>query len=171
MDENIAIVSLTQAGKQSRIARFNKPFPRDRGEIMITELVERATAINATDDLLLGISELRLFGSMLDPEVEMVGDVDVAFLLYRKEPPPSFKWVAWNIQRANQAGREYLQDNDKMHYGEIEVKRLLRAGKSRISLEDMFHFDLLKPVPKFKVIFKADPSAPPDISPSGGPGS
>ena len=80
-DQNTAIMILTQIGKQSRIVSLNKRFSRAEGEAVVAELVERAKAINARDDLLCGISELRLYGSMLDPKVETVGDVDVAYEL------------------------------------------------------------------------------------------
>jgi hypothetical protein len=67
-DQNTAIMILTQTGKQSRIVSLNKRFSRADGEAMVAELAERAKAINARDDRLCGISELRLFGSMLDPK-------------------------------------------------------------------------------------------------------
>jgi hypothetical protein len=157
---NKPIVALTQIGKQSRIISLNKRFPRAAGEVIVTDLIARAKVINANHDLLCGVNELRLFGSMLDPKAETVGDVDVAFELYQKEPPPGFgkdyPWVEWNIQRANQCGGEYLQYQEKMSYGEREVRRLLRSGKSRLSMQQMYYFDELKPAPKFKMIFKAD---------------
>jgi len=46
---------LTQIGKQSRIVSLNKRFSRAEGEAVVAELVERAKAINARDDLLCGI--------------------------------------------------------------------------------------------------------------------
>jgi hypothetical protein len=69
---------------------------------------ERAKAINARDDLLCGISELRLYGSMLDPKVETVGDVDVAYELFYKQPPPGKRRSEWHIERAEQSGRKPL---------------------------------------------------------------
>jgi hypothetical protein len=69
-DQNTAIMILTQIGKQSRIVSLNKRFSRADGEAVVAELVERAKAINARDDLLYGISELRLYGSMLDSKAE-----------------------------------------------------------------------------------------------------
>jgi hypothetical protein len=111
--KKVAIVSLTQSGKQSRAASLQKRFPRAVGEKIVAELVERARAINARDDLLCGVLELRLFGSMLDPKMETLGDVDVAFSLYRKEPPAGKKWTDWNIERAKASGR-YLQHIDQL---------------------------------------------------------
>jgi hypothetical protein len=154
----VAIVSLTQVGKQSRIVSLNKRFPRAAGDVVVAELVERAKAINERDDLLCGIAELRLYGSMLDPSAATVGDVDVAFALYYKRPPPGKDIIAWNIERADQAGRDYLDYFKKITYGSAEVRVLLKARKSRLSLQSISEFERLEPVPKSKVIFKATPS-------------
>jgi hypothetical protein len=122
----VAIVSLTQAGKQSRIVSLNKRFPRAAGEVVVAELVERAKAINERDDLICGIAELRLYGSMLDPKAETVGDVDVAFSLYYKPPPPGKNITTWNIERAEQAGRGYIDYIKRITYGETEPPRVCR---------------------------------------------
>jgi hypothetical protein len=154
-DQNTAIMILTQTGKQSRIVSLNKRFSRADGEAMVAELVERAKAINARDDLLCGISELRLFGSMLDPKAKTVGDADVAYELFYKQPPPGKRRSEWHIERAKQSGRN-LQFREMISYGAIEVERLLKARRSRLSLMKMFHFEELQPMPKFLVILKAD---------------
>lgn len=104
-DQNTAIMILTQIGKQSRIVSLNKRFSKADGEAVVAELVERAKAINGRDDLLYGISELRLYGSMLDPKAETVGDVDVAYELFYKQPPPGKRRSEWHIERAKQSGR------------------------------------------------------------------
>src|SRR6266436_299157 len=132
-------------------------FFQAEGEAVVAELVERAKAINARDDLLCGISELRLYGSMLDPNVETVGDVDVAYELFYKQPPPGKRRSEWHIERAKQSGRN-LQFREMLSYGATEVERLLKARKSRLSLMEMFHFEHLQPMPKFQVILKADGS-------------
>jgi hypothetical protein len=150
--KKVAIVSLTQSGKQSRGASLQKCFPRAVGEEIVAELVARARAINARDDLLCGVSELRLFGSMLDPKKEMVGDVDVAVSLYRKAPPAGKKWTEWNIERAGATGR-CLQYIEQLCYGTKEVKLLLKARKPRLSLHELSDLEKLEPVPKSRVIF------------------
>jgi hypothetical protein len=154
-DQNTAIMILTQTGEQSRIVSLNKRFSRADGEAMVAELAERAKAINARDDRLCGISELRLFGSMLDPKAKTVGDADVAYELFYKQPPPGKRRSEWHIERAKQSGRN-LQFREMISYGAIEVERLLKARRSRLSLMKMFHFEELQPMPKFQVILKAD---------------
>jgi len=154
-DQNTAIIILTPTGKQSRIISLNKRFSRADGEAVVAELVERAKAINARDDLLCGISELRLYGSMLDPKAETVGDVDVAYGLFYKQPPLGKRRSEWHIERAKQSGRN-LQFCEMIDYGATEVERLLKARKSRLSLMKMFNFEHLQPMPKFRVILKVE---------------
>ena len=154
-DQNTAIMILTQTGKQSRIMSLNKRFSRADDEAVVAELVERAKAINARDDLLCGISELRLYGSMLDPKAETVGDVDVAYGLIYKQAPLGKRRSEWHIERAKQSGRN-LQFCEMINYGATEVERLLKARKSRLSLMEMFHFERLLPMPKFRVILKIE---------------
>ena len=52
---------------------------------LLAELIERAKAINGRDDLLCGIAELRLYGSMLDRKASSVGDVDARSLCFNRE--------------------------------------------------------------------------------------
>jgi chorismate-pyruvate lyase len=154
-DQNTAIMILTQTGKQSRIMSLNKRFSRADGEDVVAELVERAKAINTRDDLLCGISELRLYGSMLDPKAQTVGDVDVAYELFYKPPPVGTRRSEWHIERAKQSGRN-LQFGEMISYGATEVERLLKARKSRLSLMEMFNFEHLQPMPRFRVILKVE---------------
>jgi hypothetical protein len=132
--KKVATVSLTQSGKQSRVASLQKRIPRAVGEQIVTELIERARSINARDDLLFGVGELRLFGSMLDPEAVTVGDVDVAFELFFNKRPTD-------------------ETGDQIKRAGKEVELLLKARKPRVSLQTMVRFEDLKPAPRYRVIF------------------
>jgi hypothetical protein len=158
MKLNTPIVSLTQEGRQSRIISLNKRFSRTDGDVVVTEVIERAKAINANTDLICGISELRLFGSMLDSNAKTVGDVDIVFELNRRGIAGK-EWVARSIARAEATGRS-LQYFDQLSYGETEVRLLLKARKPRLSLQPLSSFERLKPLPKSKVIFKAEGAHP-----------
>jgi hypothetical protein len=61
------IISLSQIGKQWRIASLTKRFGRWLGEKIVADLIARAEEINSRDDLLYIVWKLILFGSMLDP--------------------------------------------------------------------------------------------------------
>jgi hypothetical protein len=149
------IIGLTQTGKQSRIVSLQKRFSRAEGALIVAKLIERARAINARDDLLYGVSELRLYGCMINPKAETVGDVDVAYELYRRTPPAGVKWSEWNSERAAASGRN-LDYRAQLSYGIKEVRLLLRDRNPRLSLQGLEHFARLEPVPKFKVIYKTE---------------
>jgi hypothetical protein len=145
-------IRLTQLGKQSRVVSLNKRFPRTEGNAIVDKLIERAKAMNANNDLLYGVSELRLFGSMLDSKAETVGDVDVAYELFRKTRP-DLTWTQWNVQRAKASGRD-LRYDDEISFGVREVRSLLKDRNTRLSLQGLSDFDRLVPKPRYKVIFK-----------------
>lgn len=127
-------VALTQLGKQSRAASFAHRIPRARGEAIVAGLIERANSINARSELLYWVTELRIFGSMLDPAADTVGDVDVMYALARKSPPEGMQWVEWNRQRAEASGRMSLSFIDEIYFGYHEVKKLLKARLAHLSL-------------------------------------
>jgi predicted nucleotidyltransferase len=154
-EKGAPIIGLTQTGKQSRIVSLQKRFSRAEGEVVVAKLIERAQEINARGDLLYGVSELRLYGSMIDPKAETVGDVDVAYELYRRTPLAGMKWSEWNSQRATASGRN-LDYRAKLSYGIKEVRLLLTDRNPRLSLQGMDHFLRLKPALKSRMIFKTD---------------
>ncbi len=92
---------------------------------------------------------------MLDPKAETVGDVDVAYGLFYKQPPLGKRRSEWHIERAKQSSRN-LQLCEMIDYGATEVERLLKARKWRLSLMEMSNFEHLQPMPKFRVILKVE---------------
>jgi len=95
---------------------------------------------------------------MLDPKAETVGNVDIVFELNHRGITGK-EWVARSIARAEATGSN-LQYFDQISYGEIEVRLLLKARKPRLSLQPLSSFERLKPLPKFKMIFKAEAARP-----------
>jgi hypothetical protein len=140
-----ATYNRTKLGQQVAIAKLIARFSRVKGEAILTALVERAYQINANPELCSYIKQLRLFGSMLDSSIPMVGDVDVAVELGRRKPPlnqngVSRDWVEWNIERFEASGRTGGSFLDRICYGDIEVMRRLKsrvAGLSLHPLEDL----------------------------------
>jgi hypothetical protein len=154
-EEGASVIRLTQLGKQSRIISLKKRFSRIEGEAIVADLVGRAKMIDARNDLPYGISELRLYGSMLDPQCEEVGDVDVAFELYRRKLPAGMSLTDWNFARAAASGRD-LSFRQRLGFGSREVNLLLQGGGQRLSLQRMSDFCLMEPIPKFRVIFQTN---------------
>jgi len=140
-----ATYNRTDLGQRVAIAKLIARFPRATGDAVLKAVIERAHQINANPELCSYIRELRLFGSMLDPSITVVGDVDVAVELGRRKPPlgpngMTRDWVEWNIERFEISGRAGGSFLDRICYGEFEVMRLLKsrvAGLSLHTLEDL----------------------------------
>ena len=140
-----ATYNRTDLGQRVAIAKLIARFPRAKGEAVLNAVIERAYQINANPELCSYIKQLRLFGSMLDPSIPMVGDVDIAVELGRRKPPLGANgvardWVEWNIERFDASGRTGGSYLDRICYGDHEVMRQLKsrvAGLSLHTLEDL----------------------------------
>jgi len=62
-------------------ASFGRPSTRATAQQNLTEVIERAGAFNAEVTRLAIVAELVVFGSFLDPEVDKLGDLDLAVSL------------------------------------------------------------------------------------------
>jgi hypothetical protein len=137
-----ATYNRTDLGQRVAIAKLIARFPRAKGEAVLKAVIERAHQINANSELCSYIKQLRLFGSMLEPTIPMVGDVDVAVELGRRKPPPrpngvARDWVEWNIERFEASGRTSGSFLDRICYGDFEVMRLLKSRVSGLSLHTL----------------------------------
>jgi hypothetical protein len=137
-----ATYNRTDLGQRVAIAKLIAKFPRAKGEAVLKAVIERAHQINANPEVCSYIKQLRLFGSMLDPSIPMVGDVDVAVELGRRKPPLGANgvpcdWVEWNIARFEASGRTSGSYLDRICYGDFEVMRLLKSRVSGLSLHTL----------------------------------
>jgi hypothetical protein len=121
---------LTDKGIALRCCRKIKRFDRARADRYISELLDRADAINANPDLLCRVKAIRLFGSAAG-KTNDIGNVDAIAEMEHKIN--GNEYVRASMARAEAAGfnGSYL---DAIHYGQTEVVRLLRARKTYLSL-------------------------------------
>ncbi len=75
--------ALSERGLRLAAASTGKPIPREKAEQLLAELLERARAINQGDSWY-RVSQIELFGSLLDPTRETVNDIDLVNRLSRK---------------------------------------------------------------------------------------
>jgi hypothetical protein len=132
----------TDLGQRVSIAKLIARFPRAKAAAVLKATIERARQINASPELCCYIKRLRLFGSMLDPSIPTVGDVDVAVELGRRKPPLGANgvprdWIEWNIARFEASGRSSGSFLDRICYGDFEVMRLLKSRVSGLSLHTL----------------------------------
>jgi hypothetical protein len=112
----------------------------DRAKVnkLIAELLERVRKINADNNLCHFFNEIRLFGSATDGKAESFGDVDICYVMARRELPPDQKnWVDWNVARAKLSGRSNMLFHHELYYGYTEVMRMLKNGSPYISLHNL----------------------------------
>ena len=128
---------VSQAGLSLSNASAAKPLKRSTAEQRITELVDRAKAINADDRYAYYVERVVLFGSMLDPATEKPSDIDIAVALSER-PGVDPRNV---IKRAYAEGRSFSTFLDKLAWPEEEVLRTLKNRSRAISLHS---FDQLK---------------------------
>src|SRR5262245_16258844 len=58
--------------------RFIKRIDRAKADTLVAGLIKRAKEINADDRFVLCVTEVRAFGSYIEPEKNDLGDVDIA---------------------------------------------------------------------------------------------
>ncbi len=112
----------------------------DRAKVnkLIAQLIERVKDINADNNLCHFVNEIRLFGSATDGQAESFGDIDICYVMARRKlPPEQNSWTDWNVARADLSGRCGMMFVNKVFYGEIEAKRILKHGSPYISLHDL----------------------------------
>lgn len=123
--------NLTTNGNQLALAKFTKRFSRETAEALLHDAIARAKAINADDDLVYRVSELRVFGSFLTDAADL-GDLDLAYELEVRRPGEDI--VEASLVRAKVAGAAVRSFLAQITYGETEVVRLLRGKSPRLSL-------------------------------------
>ena len=115
-----------------------KRIPRAKADRLVADLIERAKAVNARPELFVGVATLRAFGSYITDAPDL-GDIDIAVDLVRKEQGPKGsprETIEWNRARARASGRQSMSFVEEICYGDIEVRKLLKARVAYVSLHD-----------------------------------
>lgn len=99
---------ITQAGQTFSSATAAKPITRMTAERALAEFLERARRVDRDPHFLARVARVVLFGSMLNPEMQRLSDVDVAVELAPKEPNYD-RARALNRRRVEQLAREGRQ--------------------------------------------------------------
>jgi predicted nucleotidyltransferase len=152
--ERKATYRITDAGQRLAAKSLLKRIPLAKADLIVADVRERAKAINARPELMMGITEIRVFGSYMRRRRTTVLDVDIAVTYYRK-PGPRTKWHA---ERVRATAPYWIARDPYNDWGEREVKRLLKASNRYLHMMD---WDLLKYQDHLRirgrVIFRAAP--------------
>lgn len=126
----------TIKGQALRMARFVPRINRSEVEELLTGVLQRVTAINASDELLHWVTEVRVFGSYLT-NAEDFGDLDVAIKL---EWRPVAKWSDACFAIARASGKN-MALRDPLFYPERLLRQRIKNRSPYISLHDASELD------------------------------
>jgi predicted nucleotidyltransferase len=130
--------TVTQAGRTFAAATAAQRITRATAERALSEFLQRVTRVNQDLYFLSKVTRLVLFGSMLNPEVDRLSDVDLAIELAAKDT--DFERARQqNYQRAKELaaqGRRFRSFLDWELCGYLETRRFLKGRSRVIALAD-----------------------------------
>jgi len=135
--------------------RFIKRIDRTKADALVAGLIERAKEINDDDRFVLIVTELRAFGSYIEPDKADLGDVDIAFAV---EVKPGFnKGDVTGLSKRTQRSFLGITPRNFLEFLFLPRKVVLRTLKNRspyLSLHPIE--DLAKIGVTGRPIFKGD---------------
>jgi predicted nucleotidyltransferase len=117
-------------------ASFRRPISRATAERHLDSVIERAMAYNADEKYIVGIVQIVVFGSYLDPEASRLGDLDLA-IVTRERPvnhSPAGDLSERSLDYADASGRQFNSFFDRLGWAEREVIQILRNRVPSISI-------------------------------------
>ncbi len=153
----------TVRGNALAQASFGKPISRATAERHLTQVVERAATYNADARHLLSVKEISVFGSYLDPEMDRLGDLDLAVTAVRRETDGD-KHVDRVLEYAEASGRRFGVFIEQLFWPSRELIMILKNRSPAISITNE---DVSQLTDRFKIVYaiRDDPRAiqpPPD---------
>jgi predicted nucleotidyltransferase len=134
----------TEKGRRFGIATADPAITRQKADALLNELIERAKAINANEDLVYIVERIKVFGSYLSNK-DMLGDLDVAVKLTRKYEGNDFtKQNQQRISIALKNGRQFSNYINEIYWPHTEVMLMLKTKKKGLSLHDEDADEIIK---------------------------
>lgn len=146
---------VTNAGSALCAARAVSRLPHAKAERIFLAFMERVADVNSRGELTHYVESVGLFGSFIDPKAEDHGDIDICLDL-RQRPVPGRDIVNHSVESARLSGRR-LGFIDRITYGEVEVRRLLKARSPYLSFHEPSELEQMGAVPK--LAFLAQPGS------------
>jgi predicted nucleotidyltransferase len=146
---------LTMRGNALTSANAIPPITRAKAEQLLSDFLKRVAEVNRREELTHRIAEVRVFGSYLNKKAKDLGDIDLAIDMRVREIPGRdlIEYSQKRALHAVQSGRRFRTGLEMMFYGEIEVRRLLRARSPYISIHPLT--DIKVTGSKSRLIYKA----------------
>lgn len=123
----------TVSGNALAKARIGKPIARATAIRLLDELLDRVRAANEGDEWLHWIDRVTLYGSLMQPDKDVVGDIDIAVELTDRFEDSEFDTrQSEMIVRDSASPRSIIE---QIGYGQLKLVRHLRGRSGRIDLE------------------------------------
>lgn len=125
----------TEKGRRLGVTNANPPISREKAELLLKELLERAVEINNAE-FAFKIVHIKVFGSFLSDQV-LLGDLDIAFKLRKIEPLDKFQTISdERIKLAGKNGKQFANSLQQAFWSRTEVIQMLKTKKKGLSLHD-----------------------------------
>lgn len=130
----------TLSGGALTMASFLKPISRTRADTLLAGVLQRVAAYNEDDTKPYVITEIAVFGSYVRPEVEKLGDLDLAVSSAPRQPGSDSTEV--KLAFAGASGRRFRTFIDRLFWAREDLLRTLRArsGYIKVHTEDISRF-------------------------------
>lgn len=138
------------------MASFLKPMTRAKAEQTMREVISRAEGINADREKLIWVDSLEVFGSYADPSAVEIGDLDILYVLTRRnEDGTEHQRLTREYVKTTQARPRNVFE--ELYWPELEAKKILRNRSSRISLHDPRDGDYNKIIKHRHLVYRREP--------------
>lgn len=140
-DHDTSWFTATAKGRQIACAKFVRRLTRAQADSLFEAFMKRVREVNRSNDFVLEVSELVLFGSYIDEQRNDIGDIDLAMSLKKKA-----KFQTWGVGRcADYTDRRFslpyrLECWDIPDYA---ARRFLRARSPYLQFQHMEDFKSL----------------------------
>jgi hypothetical protein len=117
-------------------ASFGRPITRATAARHLAAVIDRARRFNADGSHLVDITELVVFGSYLDPDIQHLGDLDLAVAFRSRIPDPTGTDGRAKILLgyARASGRSFNTFLDQLLWPEHEALLMLRNRSAAINI-------------------------------------
>ena len=147
----------TVRGNALAQASFGKPISRATAERHLAQVIERAATYNADPGYLLTVKQISVFGSYLDPDMDRLGDLDLAVTVVRRETHGE-RHVDRVLEYARASGRRFGVFIEQLFWPSRELMMILKNRSPAISITNE---DVSKLTDRFKIVYAVndDPRA------------
>ena len=130
--------TVSQSGQSFAIAKAARPITRKTAEIALEQFMERVQKVNHEDYFLAKVTRIILFGSILQPDVDKLGDVDIAIQLEAKQQSVEIhrQQNARRVAECERNGQRIIGMLKRSFWWQIETFRFLKGRNRSISLHD-----------------------------------